>query len=296
MLSDSELDKFNDFSDKYDKFKSFMNDGAGAAGGNGQNGSSQSSTPDIISGKGTFGKLLNPDTSSLNTDQLTSAIVGGFASSVSGMGSLNIGVNTANIKDKKKSNGIIKDLIGLVKGIIQMPMRFGNMFKGLGTGTAALGLGIGGITKSVALGAKDIYLLFIAVMTIILKYSLCILSFTITTIGGCFLLHFITLFFMMIYIGIMYVVDKITELVGVDLSSMVDDAFVQVQWPSVIQLYCYSCFGKPVKLRDILADVGAIESVGSMISYDFNNRMPRYMKPAVPLGTSALKSINKAIN
>jgi hypothetical protein len=291
MLSDSELNKLNEFSDKYDKFKSFM-----GGGGNGENGSSESGTPDINSGKDAFGKLLNPDMASLSPDQMVSNIVGGLASSVSGMGSLNIGVKNTNIKDKKNSNGIIKDLIGLVKGIIQMPMRFGNMFKGLMLGTGALGLGIGGITKSVALGTKDLYLLFVAVMTIIFKYYACILSFTISTIGGCLFLHFITLCFMMVYIGIMYIVDSINDMFGVDFSSIVDEIFEQIKWPSTIQLFCYTCFGKPVKLRDILADVGAIENVGNMISYDFNNKMPRYMKPAIPLGTSALKSIDKAIN
>ena len=61
-------------------------------------------------------------------------------------------------------------------------------------------------------------------------------------------------------------------------------------------MFCYSCFGKRVKLRDILADVGVIQDIGNMISNDFNNVMPRYMKPSVPLGKSSLNSLDKAMN
>ena len=291
MLGESELNKLDDFSDKYNNFKSFLSKNISSKPEN-----DTSETPDVTSEEDKFGKLFNPDTSALSEHDLLKNIIGGFSSAMSGMGSLNVKVNNSDIKNKKKSNGIIKDLIGLVKGIIQMPMRFGNLFKALGTGTAALGLGIGGLAQSIALGSKDIYLLFIAIMTIILKYTACVISFTITTIGGCLFLHFFTLLFMMIYVGIMYVVDKINSNFGVDFSSMVDEAVKPVQWPSTIQLICYSCFGSPVKLRDILADVSAVEDAGNMISYDFNNKMPRYMKPGVPLGRTALKSLDKAIN
>lgn len=291
MIGETELNKFDEFADKYTNFKSMLFREGGSS-----KSKDSSETPDVTSDENTFGKLFTPDTSSLSEHDLIKNVVAGFSSAVSGMGSLKIKVNNSDIKDNKGSKGLIPDLIGLVKGIIQLPMRFGNLFKALTFGSGALGLGIGGLAQSIALGTKDIYLLFVAIMTIVFKYSLCVVSFTITTIGGCLFIHVFTLFFMMVYIGIMNIVDKIHENFGIDFSSMVDEAVKHVQWPSVIQLVCYSCFGVPVKLRDVLADVSAVEDAGNMISYDFNNKMPRYMKPGVPLGKIALKSLNKAIN
>jgi hypothetical protein len=51
-----------------------------------------------------------------------------------------------------------------------------------------------------------------------------------------------------------------------------------------------------VKLRDVLTDVGQIEDAGNRIAYDFNNTIPKYMKPSVPFGKKSLKSLDKAMN
>jgi hypothetical protein len=45
-----------------------------------------------------------------------------------------------------------------------------------------------------------------------------------------------------------------------------------------------------------MADVDAISDVGDKISYDFNVRMPNYMKPGVPLGKLAQKHLDLAVN
>ena len=307
MLGETDLNKLDEISNKYNQFKTILSTD-GASGSNSTStsayqssslgSSSFSDTLDINSVEDKFGKLLNPDISSFNLseDALIKKTVSEFSSAISGMGSLNINVNNSNIKNKKKSGGLLEDLINLIKGIVEMPIRFANLFKAFTLGTGALVLGIGGLGKSIALGTKDIYFLFVAIMTIVFKYSLCVVSFTITTIGGCIFVHIITLFFMILYIGIMYIADKINEYFGVDFSSTIDELVQPVKWPSAINSFCYSCFGKKVKLRDILADVGAVEYAGNMIYYDFNNKMPRYMKPGVPLGKSALNSLNKAIN
>ena len=295
MLGDSELDQLGRISNDYRNLKTIL------SGAKSQYSTydSTSSTPDINmtdSMKGSAGKLLNPDTASLNVDSLVKNVVGGFTSSFSKAGSFKININRSNIRDNRKSKGLIPDLIGLIMGVVELPMRFSYLFKSLMEGTGALGLGIGGLTRSVALATKDVYILIIAILNIIFKYFLCILSFTITTIGGCFFIHIISLFFVMLHLFIIFILDTVNEYTGIDVTPAVDEAFEYIRWPTNIQYVCYTCFGKSVKLRDILVDVGVIEDIGNMISYDFNNSMPRYMKPAIPLGTAALKSLNKATN
>ena len=90
----------------------------------------------------------------------------------------------------------------------------------------------------------------------------------------------------------MAVFDKIRDNYGYDFSQQIDQAFEYIQWPKEIQLYCYSCFGEVVKVRDVLTDVGVLTDIGDMISYDFNIRMPNYMKPAKPLGKLAQKTVH----
>ena len=291
MLGDSELDKFGSMSDQYNNFKTLL------SGAKTPNFSAFANTPDINSDDSGLAGLLNPDTSGLDADSLINGVVNGFASGFAGMGgSFGLKINNSKINGKGGGGNIISDLIKLILGIVELPMRFGYLFGSLMQGTGALALGVGGITQSVALGTKDVYLLIIAILKIVFKYFLCILSFIITTIGGCFLIHVITLFFVMLYLFIMFLLDMINESTGVDLTPMVDKVLEYVKWPEPIGTICYSCFGKPVKLRDVLSDVGVLEDIGNMISYDFNNTMPRYMKPAVPLGTGALKMLDKAMN
>ena len=292
MLGDSELDQLGRISDNYRNLKTVL------SGAKSQY-STYESTPDINMTdtiKGSAGKLLNPDTASLNVDSLVKNVVGGFASSFSNAGGFKLNINNSNIRDNRKNKGLIPDLIGLIMGVVELPMRFSYLFKSLMEGTGALGLGIGGLTRSVALATKDIYILIVALLNIIFKYFLCILSFTITTFGGCFFIHIISLFFVMLHLFIIFILDTINEYTGIDVTPAVDDAFEYIRWPTNIHFVCYTCFGKSVKLRDILVDVGVIEDIGNMISYDFNNSMPRYMKPGIPLGTAALKSLSKAMN
>jgi hypothetical protein len=294
MLSEEELNKLSSISTEYNKYKTTLS-GIKSPGF-----SFVSSTPDINSAKSDIGKLLKPDVSSLDTDALLNNVVGSFASSFSGVGKFDgIKIDRSNVKGKGGTGNIIKDLINLILGVIQLPVRFAFMSKSLIEATGSLGMGIGGLTKSVALGTKDIYMLVIAVLKIFFKYLSCIFSFVITTFGGCFVIHPITLFFTMIYLLIMFVFDKIREISGINLASSVDesvDVILSVGFIKFFRMYCYTCFGKRVRLNEILADVSVIQDIGNTISYDFNNTMPRYMKPAIPLGTASIKSLNRAVN
>lgn len=291
MLGDSELDQLWKISDKYNSYKTIL------TGSKSPNFASYVSTPDMNMKDVEDGLagLLNPDTSGLDTDSLINGIVGGFSSTLSGMGSVKLNVDNSKIKGKGPKGGLLQQLIQLILEIVKLPVRFGNLNLALMEATAALGVGIGGIFKSTALAAKDLGILIIAILRIFFKYFLCILSFIITTIGGCFLVHGITLFFVIIYLAIMYIVDKINDTIGIDFAPMVENAAQYAKWFEPINTICYTCFGKSVKLRDVIADVGVLEGIGNMISYDFNNTMPRYMKPSVPLGKSAMKRLDKAI-
>jgi hypothetical protein len=253
-------------------------------------------TPDTKINKPDFEKMLNPDTSSLNADQLMDSVIGGFASAFSGAGSFNISTDNSKLKGDEPDGGIIAKLIALIMNVIKLPMRFGYLFASLMEGTGALALGIDGLTQSVALGTKEIYLLIVAILNIIFKYALCIISFAISISCGCLFIHVVTLFFAVIYVFIIHVADFVNDSIGIDFTSTIDEVAEFISWPEFINTLCYSCFGTPVKLRDILVDVGVLQDIGNMISYDFNNTMPQYMKPAAPLGNLALDSLDKAIN
>jgi hypothetical protein len=290
MLGDSELDRPNALSVRY-------NTNTLLSGSNSPNFSAFGITPDILSEDSGFSDLLHPDTTGLDTDSLLNSVINGFASGFSGMGgAFGLNINNSNIDGDGSSGSTLDDLLNLIMGIVLLPMRFGYLFGALMEGTGALALGVGGIAQSVALGTKDIYLLIIAILQIIFKYFLCIMSFIMTTIGGCLFIHVFTLFFVMIYLFIMALIDGFNESTGIDLSPIADKIFEQIKWPDSITKICYSCFGTPVKLREVLADVGVLEDIGNMISYDFNNTMPQYMKPAIPLGTDALGLLDKAMN
>jgi hypothetical protein len=293
MLGDDELNKFMSMSDKYGGYKTLL---SGAKTPN----FSLVSTPDTNSDQSDLGKLLNPDVSSMDTEALLNNVIAGFASSFSGLGGAGgIKIDNSNIEGDGSSGDIISDLINLLIGIVQIPIRFAFMAKSLGEATGSLAVGIGGLTQSIALGTKDLYMLTIAILQIFFKYITCLFSFVLTTFGGCFLVHPITLFFTMLYLFIMYLLDKVKGFSGLDLSPPVDsalDSILSVGFISFIRSYCYSCFGVSVSLGEILSDVGVIQDIGNTISYDFNNTMPRYMKPAMPLGKASLDSLDKAIN
>jgi len=291
MLGDSELDQLKSFSNQYNEFKTLM---SGVRPPNfSQFGDGDVDLNDLKDG---LDDLLNPDKSGLNVDSLMKNVLGEFSSATSGLGSVNFSSQKRKIDENKLSGGIISKLIQLILTIVEIPMRFAYLSMGLVQGTAAFGIGIGGIMQSIALGTEDISILIFAILKIMFKYFLCIMSFLLTTIAGCLGIHMVTMFFVMLYLFIIYLLDSFNELTGIDLTPMVDKITDQVAWPEPIGTICYSCFGQKVQLREVIADVAVIEDIGNMISYDFNNTMPRYMNPAIPIGTSAMDSIDKAIN
>jgi hypothetical protein len=68
-----------------------------------------------------------------------------------------------------------------------------------------------------------------------------------------------------------------------------------LRWASPIETYCYTCFGTPVALKEVLTDFWSIKSIGDMIAYDFSVRMPIYMKNAIPPAKAAGKAFDKAM-
>jgi hypothetical protein len=294
MLGETELDALDNISNQYGGFKTVL---SGAKTQMFSSLSSSVQTPDINSVKDGVTSIFNPSSFSgaMNVDQVMDNVVGGFASNFNKAQSFQIKIDNSKINGKDSGGGLLKQLLRLIMSIVEMPKRFTYLFKSLKGATTSLAVGASGIFKSIKLGAKDIYLLFIAIGNIIVKYFLCILSFIITTIGGCFLVHPITLFFTVLYLFAMYLADLMRQATGVDITQLIDNVADYIKWPNAINMVCYSCFGKKVKLRDILTDVRVVEDVGNKISHDFNNVMPRYMQPAKSPGRIALKDLDKAI-
>jgi hypothetical protein len=187
------------------------------------------------------------------------------------------------------------------------------MSQALTEGTVALATGIDGLAKSTVLGVKDIVLLICAIIQIVAKYFKCILSFIITTMAGCFLIHIITFVFCVLYLifpASAYIVEFGTGIdimpdidAMFDMLNQADEQFGQVtggiyvlRWPDAINNICYTCFGEHVKLRDILVDVEIIKDIGDTIMHDFTQVMPVYMKPSIPHGQSALQHLDAAFN
>lgn len=290
MLGDFELDKLDKFANQYKGIKTLI---SGATQPNYSQFASDVAS-DLNSAKDGLDDLINPKTSGFDVDSMMNGVLGSMSSLSSEMGTVNFSSKSRNIKDNMMSGGLISKLIKLILQIIQIPIRFGYLSMALAEGTAAFGIGIGGIIQSLALGTEDILILIFAILKIVFKYFACIMSFTITTIAGCAGIHIVTLFFVMLYLFIMFVFDSFREMSGIDLTPMVDKVTDYVGWPEPIGTICYSCFGLKYKLREVISDVSVIEDIGNMISYDFNNTMPRYMRPAVPMGSMAMKHLNQA--
>ena len=290
MLGDSELDELRGVSNKYTSFKTLL------SGAKSQY-YSDYSTPDINSFGNELADMMNSNdpSSAFDMDELMNNLTGQFGSAMSSMKSFQLNINNSNIKGNEKKGSLMAKLISLIMGIIQIPGRFMHLFKAVKESGLALSLAGDGIGKSIALGAKDVWMIILAIIKIIIKYWLCILNF-IVTIPICFLPHCITFFVVLQYLLIMFIVDNINYYTTLDFSSNVDDAFEYVTWPELIYIPCYTCFGKRYKLRDIITDVSVIEDLGNKVSYDFNNTMPRYMKKAVPRGKLAGTELDKAIN
>ena len=190
MLTESELDKLRVSSDNGNKIRTFL------SGAKTQDFSSFLSTPDMNSKDNSFIDVMNMDTSSMDADALANAVLNGFAYDMPDVSKMaNEAKAFTKILGDEDEDSILQKLIKLILGIVKLPMRFGYLSSSMINATAALGVGIGGITQSIALAVKDIYLLIFTILHIIFKYLLCIISFIITTIGGCYFVHIFTLFF-----------------------------------------------------------------------------------------------------
>jgi hypothetical protein len=225
--------------------------------------------------------------------------------------SIAIDTTVGKISGEGPTGGLIAQLISLIMDIIMMPIRFAFMSKGIGEGVAALVLSIEGLGQSTALAAEDLWLLLVSVGTILIKYCLCVISFVITTIGGCFLIHIITFVLSVMFLIFPLTAYVVERAIGYDLNPIFDILFEKMhefddnqaartgvnllRWPMPINLICYTCFGMPVALKDVLADVWALKIVGDMIAYDFSIRMPTYMKTATPVAQAAAASFDTAM-
>jgi hypothetical protein len=218
-----------------------------------------------------------------------------------------------NVDGDDDGDGIIKQLIKLIKGVITLPIRFTNMSLSLSFATTALATGIDGLGKSLVLGSKDIITLVSVIVKFVMKYIICIVSFVITTMGGCFIIHCFTFMCYVLYLIFPFTAYCIQMVMDYDINPHIDAMFEELRnadeylgqytggiyalrWPDPIQSICYTCFGKKVKLRELLIDVGAIQDVGNTISTHFTKVMPNYMRSSVPHGQRAMNYLDAAVN
>ena len=238
--------------------------------------------------------------------------LGKLANAAGSMQSVKTPTGGKKINGNGPSGGIIAKLIALIMGIIELPMRFTYMSIGLAEGSIALALSMEGLGQSIALAGEDFWYLIVAIAIVIWKYTLCVISFIISTVAGCFMVHVITF-----AISVLFLIFPISAFVfeivsGIDISPQIELAFEKMhevdhqmaaytgmylmQWPDTINTFCYTCFGTPVKMKDVITDVWAIKSAGDMISYDFSVRMPQYMKEAAPFAKAADDAMNKVMS
>ena len=245
------------------------------------------------------------------TDQMHS-VVGQISSTLSSVRIPSMPGGGKKVDGDGPSGGILEQLVALIIGIAEVPIRMMYIGEGLVESTIALALSMEGLGQSIALAGEDLWYLIVAIAVVVWKYALCMISFVITTIAGCFMVHIFTFLISVLFLIFplsAYVFEYVS---GIDISPQIDEAFEKMhefdhiladytgmylmQWPDSINLVCYTCFGSPVKMKDILTDVWSIKSAGDMISYDFSVRMPQYMKNAVPPADAAGTAFNKAMN
>jgi len=253
-------------------------------------------------------------------NSLESVSAGLNAGGVFGSMSSSISEGTSSSKRKgakegSSKGGLITQLLGIIKGVLTLPMRFSNMFQALTKSGLALGLGAKGLGESTVLGIKDIFLLIVAIIKVFIKYFKCMVSFTLTTIfGGCFIPHIITFLFYILYLIFPVTSFLLYSATGFDLDPYIDaffemihkqdDAWVEAgtmpfnvtKWPEWINMWCYMCFFEEVHLKDVLSDVMVIKQIGDLITHDFNVTMPRYLRPAKGPATSAKQHLDAAMN
>lgn len=211
--------------------------------------------------------------------------------------------------------GLIKQLLGIINGVLTLPMRFMNIFQSLTKSGIALGLGAKGLGESTVLGIKDIFLLIVAILKVIIKYFKCVLSFTLTTVfGGCFIPHIITFLFYILYLIFPITSFLVYSASGFDLDPYIDAGFQSLhdyddslveagimpfnvtKWPEWINMFCYMCFFEEVHLKDVLEDVMVVKQIGDLITHDFNVTMPRYLRPASGPAISAKQHLDAAMS
>ena len=239
-------------------------------------------------------------------------IFGNMSSSIGGGAK---GSKRKGAKEGSSRDGLIAQLIGLIKGVLTLPMRFTNMFKALTNSGIALGLGAKGLGESTVLGIKDMFLLFVAILKVFIKYFKCMVSFTLTTVfGGCFIPHIITFIFYVLYLIFPITSFLMYSATGFDLDPYIDagfqslhdydDALVEAgtmpfnvtKWPQWINMWCYMCFFEEVHLKDVLSDVMVVKQIGDLITHDFNVTMPRYLRPAKRPAVSAKQHLDAAMS
>jgi hypothetical protein len=217
-------------------------------------------------------------------------------------------------KEGSSRGGLIKQLLGIIMGVLSLPMRFMNIFQSLAQSGIALGLGVKGLGESTVLGIKDIFLLIVAIIKVFIKYFKCIVSFTLTTIlGGCFIPHIITFLFYILYLIFPITSFLVYSASGFDLDPYIDAGFQSLhdyddslveagimpfnvtKWPQFINMFCYMCFFEEVHLKDVLQDVMVVKQIGDLITHDFNVTMPRYLRPASKPAVSAKQHLDAAL-
>ena len=253
-------------------------------------------------------------------DSLDSAVAGfgsggAFANATSSFNRIANSSGSGNNADGSETRGgLIMQLIGIIKSVLTLPMRFMNAFQALTNAGIALGLGAEGLGESAVLGIKDILILIVAIIKVIAKYFKCIVSFGITTVfGGCFIPHVITFLFYVLYLIFPITAFLVYSASGLDLNPYIDAFFDMIhryddslvdagtmpfhitRWPDWINMWCYMCFFEEVHLKDVLDDVMVVKQIGDLITHDFNVTMPRYMKPAMPPAVSAKQHLDAAM-
>jgi hypothetical protein len=199
---------------------------------------------------------------------------------------------SAGKRANEKPKNIFQELIDLILGIISIPGRFRHLLQSSMYSVEMFALGISGFFQSTALGITDIFLLLFAILQLIVKYWICVLGFIIT-IFPCFIPHIITILCYIIYYWLIYMpVSFIDKKLGTSSMKTVDKSLSVISWPSAINLLCYSCLGTNTTLSDFSNDIGIITEIGDKMNVDFNVRIPRYMRPAIP----AAKRVNKHLN
>jgi len=205
-----------------------------------------------------------------------------------------VGGVSAGERANEKPDNFFKELIELILGIISIPDRFKNLLQASLNSVEMLALGISGFFQSTALGISDIALMLFAFLQLIAKYGLCVIGF-IVTLPFCAVQHIITLFCYIIYYWLIYMpVSMIDKLTGQNSIKMVDKALSVISWSAGINFLCYSCLGTNTKLSDFMDDVNMISEIGDKMQSDFNVKIPRYMRPAIPASKAVSRHLNAA--